>query len=81
MSEELNSECIYTRRLYIGQFVALFEELESIVFLSIVGSRSNLQRTPRYTFPSFGEVVDQLVPLETDPLTHWTEMMYSARNS
>jgi hypothetical protein len=85
---ELNSEYIFARRLYIGYFVALFEELEStkntnykIMLPCIVGTSSNLKRIPRYTCPSFWEVVDQLVPLETGTLKQWAEMTYSARTS
>jgi len=57
---ELNSEYIFARRLYIGYFVALFEELEStentnckMLLPCVVGTSSNLERIPRYTCQSF----------------------------
>jgi hypothetical protein len=57
---ELNNECIFARRLYIGYFVAFFEEPEStentnykIMQVGTVGTNSNLKRLPHYTFPSF----------------------------
>jgi len=43
----------------------------------VVGTCSDLNRMPRYTGPSFWEVVDQVVPLEIG----WAQMMYSAPNS
>jgi hypothetical protein len=57
---ELKVGCIFARRLYVGYFVALFEELEytentnyKIMFVGVVVTSSNLKRIPRYTFQSF----------------------------